>query len=91
VSEGNGYTATQKSMLRILSDGLPHSREELHEVCGPSLVGVVAYHVMEIRKKLASKGETIVALRIHRQAHYQQVRLLSDAYQRLVESANDND
>ncbi|MFO7776004.1 MAG: hypothetical protein R6W89_09425 [Candidatus Hydrogenedentota bacterium] len=30
------WTPTQRRMLEVLSDGLPHTKEELHACCGPS-------------------------------------------------------
>lgn len=74
------YTATQQAMLDILSDGLPHTREELHACCGPSCRRTIQVHLSHIRKKLRPKGEDILCTYTNRGWRYQHVRLLCSPY-----------
>lgn len=66
----------RQQMLDLLSDGLPHSRGDLHKLCGPSSVGVVARHIHHIRKGLRPIGEDIICELHKRQIHYRHIRLL---------------
>lgn len=75
------FTPIQKKMLGVLSDGLPHSRDELQTCLWDELAGktAVAYHVSLIRAKLKRKGETIVCEFVNRARLYRHVRLLKSA------------
>lgn len=75
VSEGNGFTPTQKLMLAILSDGKMHTLMELKSCCGPCSPNTVNSHLKELRKKLLPKGEDVVCVFRHGY-YYQHVRLL---------------
>lgn len=71
------FTPIQQKMLAILSDGQPHTKEELHSVCHPeSRVSLVRQHVAMIRKKLTQKGETILCEYSNKGYFYRHVRLL---------------
>ena len=74
------FTPTQAAMLKILSDGLPHTREELHKCCGPSSLKTIQMHLSSIRKKLRPHGEDIVYVVVSRRGCYQHVRLLVSPY-----------
>lgn len=79
---GNGYTPTQKRMLAVLRDGLPHTREELH-ACLPddlSELRAIQAHISHIRKHLRVVGEEIVCEYYLRKLHYRHVRLLDSPY-----------
>lgn len=69
-------------MLKLLSDGLPHRREELHaclwDECGA--VDNIQIHISHIRKALQPRGEDIVCQLIGYSRQYRWVRLLSNPY-----------
>jgi len=69
----------RSEMLKILSDGLPHTSKELHGCCGPSCRAVVRVHMVHIRKKLRLKGEDVVCVFRQGRYYYQHVRLLASA------------
>ena len=79
MSSDDGWTPTQRRMLEVLSDGLPHTKEELHACCGPSCVKNVRMHLSILRKKLRHKGQDIVCRFDKRVIKYQHVRLLVSA------------
>lgn len=68
----------QEQMWNMLADGLPHSRNDLHALCGPSSPSVVAVHIHSLKKRLI-RGEEIVCVLINRQTHYRRVRTLGSA------------
>ena len=61
-----------EKMLSLLSDGMPHSREELHTLCGPSSPNVVRFHIHQA-KKLLPLGEDIVCMLQGGKSHWQVV------------------
>ena len=73
------FTPTQRRMLRVLADGLPHSRAELHACLwderGP--LSNIKTHLFKIRKVLSLRGEDIVCVLHRRTVHYRHVRLLA--------------
>lgn len=75
----NGFTKTQQALINLLSDGHPHTRSELHDLCGPSSLKNVRCHLSMIRKKLP-RGEDIVCRIVNRRICYQHVRLIGSAY-----------
>lgn len=58
------FTATELKMLEILSDGLPHTRQELHRCLydeeGP--LSNINVHLTHMRKILARRGESIMCV-----------------------------
>lgn len=80
MSEGNGYSKTQLAMLEVLADGMAHTREELHAVCGPSSLNVVKTHVARLRKHLRLQGQDIICELAKRRVCYRHVRLLANPY-----------
>lgn len=57
------FTPTQKRILRVLSDGMCHTKEELHEKCIAdelSAINVLYFHISALRKKLVTRGEDII-------------------------------
>lgn len=69
-------TRTQKAMLKILSDGEPHLKSELHKVCGPSSKSVVKAHLYGLRKHLP-QDEMIVCIFAMGGIAYQHVKRIS--------------
>lgn len=77
-----GFTPTQQRMLKLLSDGMPHSKEAMleclqDELCGPT---DHARHIAGIRMKIRLKGEDIICEYVKRRPYYRHVRLLPSAY-----------
>ena len=76
---GNGFTPTENAMLRVLRDGMPHSREELH-ACLPDPLNElnrIQIHISNIRRKLRPIRENIVCELCEGKPHYRHIRLLS--------------
>lgn len=80
-------STVQEKMLEVLSDGLPHTRDELfaclYEQDAP--IRNIGPHLAALRKKLASQGQTIVceqlsdARGLMTRRAYRHVRLLVSA------------
>lgn len=72
-------TPTQQRIIKLLSDGLPHTREEIHSLLDDALteLSAVRKHVCLVRAKLAGRGETILCELVNRRICYRHVRLLS--------------
>jgi len=78
---GNGHTPTQGTMLRVLSDGFPHTREELHR-CLPDELGPLSNiraHLTSIRKRIRPLGQDVICELVNRRICYRHVRLLASA------------
>lgn len=75
----NGFTKTQNAILAVLSDGQPHTREELHRCLPDDMteMSAVRVHVCNIRKVLRLKGQDIVCELKNGRIHYRHVRILS--------------
>jgi len=82
VSGANGFTPTEKRMLEVLRDGLPHAREELHACLDDDLSrrSSIQPHITRLRSKLEGRGEGILCVLYESKPHYQQVRFLASAY-----------
>lgn len=78
----NGFSPTQTKILRVLSDGMPHSRHELHACLDDPLSNLKAlwFHICMMRKTLRPKGEDIICEYCSRSYYYRHVRLLSGGY-----------
>lgn len=76
------FTPTEKRILTVLSDGLPHTRQELHRCLSDELAELSAIqpHISRIRRRLQNKGQDIVCVLCNRQIQYQHVRILNSAY-----------
>jgi DNA-binding response OmpR family regulator len=73
------YTPTEERILRVLSDGLPHSHDDLRELlCDDMAVKrTINTHVSNIRRKLKPLGQTIVCEYIRKRQHYRHIVLLN--------------
>jgi DNA-binding winged helix-turn-helix (wHTH) protein len=73
------FPPVQQRMLELLSDGLPHSKEELHDCLYDELsnIATIQKHISLIRKQLRPHGQDILIEFIRRRVHYRHVRLLS--------------
>lgn len=72
------FTPTQRNILRLLADGKPHARDEIHMLCCECAeVDVVRAHISMMRKVLAERGEDVVCITRNRRSFYQHVRLIN--------------
>jgi DNA-binding CsgD family transcriptional regulator len=78
------FTPTEERMLAVLSDGDRHKKEELKACLADELAEspqIVNFHICNIRKKLQTKGQSIICEKgWGRQLYYRQVRLLANPY-----------
>lgn len=73
----NGVTPTQKKMLEVLADGLPHADLELH-ACLPDDLGAMSNiraHLAALRKALRPKGQDVSCERLGGRTYYKHVGL----------------
>lgn len=75
----NGYTPTQRKMLAVLSDGLPHPRAELHACLNDELQphDHIHPHLDGIRKHIRPKGQDIICQLLNKRCCYRLIRLLA--------------
>ena len=78
----SAFPPIQARMLKLLSDGLLHTAEELHGCLHDELGPVtnVYAHLTAIRKSLRPKGQDVILIRSNGQAFYQLSRLLGSPY-----------
>lgn len=72
----------QRKMLEVLSDGMPHTREELHACLWDEqgALSNIKAHITAIRAKLRPIGEDILCeVGYKLQFRYRHVRLLASA------------
>lgn len=74
------FTPTEKRILQVLGDGLPHTKEELHTCLMDELseVDTVKTHISNLRTKLQLRGQDIDCIKHNRRYKYRQVRLLKN-------------
>lgn len=76
------FTATEQRILRVLSDGMPHSRHEIRAVLPDDMAGdeAVRQHIFNMRKKLHPIGQDLVCVMTGNAGfQYRQVRMLHSA------------
>lgn len=75
------YTPTQRRILNLLSDGMPHTRKEIHKCLDDELAALSAikWHIMHLRTALRRHGQDIVCELIGKSINYRQIRLLNSA------------
>lgn len=80
VKDGAKLTKTQKRLLDLMQDGLPHSRPELHRLLYDELADkkTINVHLCHIRKKLKDDLQIICEL-YKRNLYYRLVRLVGYA------------
>lgn len=73
------FTATQQKFMDVLSDGLPHSKEELAKCLWDEQGDIdnVKIHFSNMRKVLNPQGQDIVTKYVGGRVHYMLVRLIS--------------
>ena len=77
-----GFTPTQQRILNVLSDGMPHTKEEMRDCLNDELSGGnnLRVHLTYLRKKLRTVGQTIVyEFQWPNKMLYRHVRLLASA------------
>ena len=76
------FTPTQQAMLQVLSDGMPHRKEDLY-ACLPegyySDMKAVVNMVSKMRKKLQPLGQDVICEYRYGVYMYRHVRLLHSA------------
>lgn len=76
------FTPTEQRILRVLSDGMPHHRNELIAVLWDEMTTdvTVRQHIFRIRKKLSPIGQDIVCVMTGNNGfQYRQMRMLHSA------------
>jgi DNA-binding winged helix-turn-helix (wHTH) protein len=69
------FTPTQRRILDVLADRMPHRREELH-ACLPDDLGALAnlrFHLSQLRKVLRPHGQDIICQLYRNRLHYRQI------------------
>lgn len=83
MNDNNRFSPTQQEILGVLSDGMPHPREDVMRAIGLSSSEsdrrLFGSHLVKIRRRLKRRGETILAQLLNRKVHYRHVRLLASA------------
>lgn len=74
----NGFTDTQQRLFDVVSDGLPHPRDELLKAMNDSEATYrnVSWHLVDLRKYLRPKGLDIICELRNRGIYYRYVRLM---------------
>lgn len=72
------FTPTELRILRLLNDGRPHLRDDIHKECFDSLtdIGVVSNNISRIRKQVRRVGQDVVCTLVGGRVNYQHVILL---------------
>lgn len=81
-NNGNGFTPTQRRILAVLNDGMPHNRGELWACIGDDkgVPSLLSQHISNIRKHLRPIGQDIICEFANRTLNYRHVRLLASTY-----------
>lgn len=81
MSNGNGFRPTEAKIMALLSDGLPHTRQEVHACLPDELSSITAIkaHLTAIRKHLRPIGQDILCVWVTRKRMYRLVRLVASA------------
>lgn len=80
LTNGIHLTATERKMRDVLSDGFPHSRQELYACLWDEESAFISIqcHISRMRKKLKN-GQTILCELYKRTPHYRLVQLIGKA------------
>ena len=74
------YTPTQRAILAVLSDGLPHTQRELRKCINDEMSEKALHlHISILRKRLLPIGQTVVCEYSFRKFLYRHVRLIGPA------------
>ena len=72
------FTPTEKKMLKLLADGLPHTRRELHAILydDQGALSNIQVHLSRIRRKIKHTGKGIICELSSRRICYRLVHLV---------------
>jgi hypothetical protein len=72
------FTPTESRIIKLLSDGLPHKKKEIHECLYDDMgrLNNIQQRISMIRKKLRPIGQDIICELIGYSIQYRHVRLL---------------
>lgn len=79
-SSSNNFTPTQKRILDVLADGLPHRRDELLDCLDDPLCSTrenLQAHLTRLRVKLRPAGHDIICQLLNNCLHYRHIVMLS--------------
>lgn len=78
-SDSIHYTAIESRIVLLLSDGLPHHRQDVLECLGDSQATLnnLQKHISNIRHKLRPRGHDIICEIYRSKVHYRHIRLLN--------------
>ena len=76
-AKGSDYTPTERRMLAILGDGLPHLKREMLSCLNDDLAdeSTVEGHLINLRKKLRHRGRDVLGQYVNNRYHVRLVRL----------------
>jgi DNA-binding SARP family transcriptional activator len=76
------FTPTQQLILTLLSDGMPHPREDVMSCLADPLSSRANLNnqLSDMRRLLRPRGEDIICQLLNRRICYRHVRLLASAY-----------
>lgn len=76
------FTKTQRNILDVLADGMPHSTKELKKCLWDELSGddTIYVHISNIRKVLRPLGQDIVCEFKDSRYFYRHIRLIASPY-----------
>lgn len=71
-------TPTQQRIMNLLSDGLSHTRNEIHMCLSDNLSArsALKFHITAIRKYLEPRGETVLCVVSNGPIAYRYVRII---------------
>jgi hypothetical protein len=80
------FTPTQQRMIDVLSDGMPHTREELHKCLWDEegALGNIKMHISLIRKVLQPVGQDIVCCLVRGTIQYRHIRRIYPSSEGMV-------
>ena len=78
MSDDNGFTPTQRRMMKVLGDGLPHTRHELRDCFNDDRAADnnTRVHLTALRKKLRPQGKDILVEYVRSSLHYRLIQRL---------------
>ncbi len=76
------FTPTEQAILELLSDGMPHPRDEVKRLLPDDLADAraIAVHVCNLRRKIGRVGQDIIFTIDRRRKCYRLVRMLASPY-----------
>jgi DNA-binding CsgD family transcriptional regulator len=79
MAKSGAFTDTEKRILALLSDGMPHTRDEIRSVLNDNMAtnSCLKSHISHIRDKLPA-GQRVICELNGRGIQYRHVRLLLD-------------